>query len=140
VWDHREAIEDFSELRLSFSTIALHPEGEPRTDGWIQLETSVKGLDLTRYVDGKKAIILHTNVEPGNYDGIWFTIERVAGTLKNGEQVDVAVVMEPVALNFLVTDGRATRLGLDLVVMDLSDHPGSGYELQIREAVVMKSP
>src|SRR5262245_649539 len=41
VRDHREAIGDFRELWLTISAIAIHPIGQPRTEGWIELKPSV---------------------------------------------------------------------------------------------------
>src|SRR5687768_12432200 len=56
VRDHREAIDDFSELWLTFSTVSIHPAGQPRSEGWIELEPAVQRLDLTQYVEGREAV------------------------------------------------------------------------------------
>lgn len=137
VWDHREAINDFSELRLTLSAVAVHPAGQRRTEGWIELELSVTELDLTQYVEGEKALIVQTTVMPGHYDAVWLTVDQVKATLKNGQPATLAILLEPVALDFRVDDGRITSLGFDLVVLDLSDHPGQGYELHVRESLDM---
>jgi hypothetical protein len=132
VYDHREAIGDFDELWLTISAVAIHPADQPRPAGWLELEPNVKELDLTRYVEGEQAVILQTNVETGLYNAVRLTVDRAAGPLKNGKQAGVEVKLDPVALDFWIRPNRPTILGLDLVVLDLSDHPDRGYELQIR--------
>lgn len=139
VWDHREAIGDFSELWLTISTVAIHQAGQPRTQGWVELEPSIQKLDLTQYINGRKAVLVQVPVEIGAYNAIHLTINQVSGTLIDGQLVDVKADLEPVALNFRIRDDQTTTLGLDLVVLDLSDHPTQGYTLQIREGVLIRT-
>lgn len=137
LWDHREAIEDFSELRLTISAVGIHPAGQSRTEGWITLKSSISELDLTQYVIGSEAVMVKTAVPAGRYNAVRLTVEQVAGTLTNGQQAAVDLALEPVALDFPVSSGSTTILGLDLVVFDVSDHAGGGYELHIREAILL---
>ena len=102
-----------------------------------ELALLVPELDLSQYVEGEKALIVQTAVTPGHYNAIRLTVGQVKGTLKNGQPAIVAILLEPVALDFRVDDGRITSLGFDLVVLDLSDHPGQGYELHVRESADM---
>tara|TARA_B100000315_G_scaffold218273_1_gene219449 strand:- start:228 stop:386 length:159 start_codon:yes stop_codon:yes gene_type:complete len=39
----------------------------------------------------------------------------------------------PVALRFVVSAERAVAATVDLIVQDMSDHPGRHYELRVRE-------
>src|SRR5262245_49596310 len=98
--DHREAIGDFRELWLTISAIGIHPVGQPRTEGWIELEPSVQNLDLTQYTEGQEAIIAQTTVETGSYNAIRLAVARASGTLTEGQSVEVKVSFETVALNF----------------------------------------
>jgi hypothetical protein len=139
VRDHREAIGDFSELWLTFSTVGIHPVGQPRSEGWIELEPTVQQLDLTQYVEGREAVIMQATVETGTYNAIRLSVDEVSGVSTNGQPVEVEVSLGAVALDFQVRDGRTTVLGLDLVVLDLSEHPGQGYELHLREVTVRQS-
>lgn len=132
VYDHREAIGDFDELWLTISAVAIHPADQPRTAGWLELEPNLNELDLTGYIEGQQAVILQTTVETGLYNAVRLTVDRAAGPLKEGDQAEVDVKVDPVALDFWIRPNRPTILGLDLVVLDLSDHPDQGYELQIR--------
>lgn len=138
VWDHREAIGDFNELRLTFSAIGIHPAGQPRAEGWLELEPSVQELDLTQYVEGPKAVIAQATVEAGVYDAVHLTVDQASGTLLDGQQIDVEVSFDPVALDFRVRGGQTTVLGLDLLVLDVTEHSGLSYELHIREVMVIK--
>jgi hypothetical protein len=136
VRDHREAIGDFSELWLTFSSVDIHPTGQPRSEGWIEFEPSVQRLDLTQYVEGQEAVIVQTTPEIGIYNAVRLRVDQVSATLTNGQPAEVLVDFETVALDFRVQEGRTTVLSLDLVVLDLSDHAGQDYALQLREAVV----
>lgn len=136
VWDHREAIGDFRELRLTLSAVAIHPTGQPRGEGWIEWMPSIQELDLTQYVAGQEAVITQAPIEAGPYNAVRLTVDRASGTLIDGKPVEVNVNFNTVALDFQISGGRTTILGLDLVVLDLSDHADQGYELQLREAVI----
>ena len=136
VRDHREAIDDFSELWLTFSTVSIHPAGQPRSEGWIELKPAVQRLDLTQYVEGREVVIAEAVVEAGVYNAVRLTVDQATGTLTDGQPVEVEVSLGAVALDFQVRSSRTTVLGLDLMVLDLKDHPGQGYELHLREATV----
>jgi len=135
VHDHREAINDFGELWLTMSTVGIHPAGQPRTEGWIELKPSVQKLDLTQYLDGQEAVIAKAPVKAGSYNAVRLVVDEATGMLLDGQSVEVKVSFETAALDFQVRGGQITAVGLDLMVLDMSDHPDSGYELQLREAV-----
>lgn len=136
VGDHREAIGDFDELWLSFSAVGIHPAGQPRTEGWLELTASVQELDLTQYTEGRTLLITEAMVESGAYNAVRLPIDRATGILIDGRPVEVTVMSETAALDFQVRDGLTTVLALDLVVLDVSDHPGQDYELHLREATI----
>lgn len=136
VRDHREAIGDFSELWLTLSSVGIHPAGQTHNEGWIMLEPSVQTLDLTQYVDGQEVVIVQAAVETGFYNAVRLNVDRALGMLVDGQQVEVTIRSEIEALDFWVRDGQITTLTLDLVVLDLGDHPDRGYELHLREVTV----
>lgn len=138
VWDHREAIDDFSKLVLTISVIAIHSAEESRTEGWVELPTSVQELELTQLVGGVKETIVRSDIGTGVYDPVRLNLDQVTGILTNGEQAMVKNAFQPVALDFQIQHDETTVLGLDLVVLDMSDHPGQRYELHIREASVIQ--
>jgi hypothetical protein len=138
VRDHREAIRDFRELRLSLAAVAIHPAGRPRTEGWIEWPPAVRELDLTQYTTGAEAVIIQTPAEAGPYNAVRLTVTQASGTLADGQPAEVKISFETAALNFQIRPSQTTVLGLDLVVFDLSDHPSQGYELHLREAAVQE--
>ncbi|MBV7337929.1 DUF4382 domain-containing protein [Chloroflexi bacterium TSY] len=138
VWDHREAIDDFRTLGLTISVIAIHAAEESRTEGWVELPTSVQELELTQLVDGAKETIMQSDIDTGVYDAVRLNLDQITGILTNGEQATVKDAFQPVALDFQIRHNETTVLGVDLVVFDMSDHPGRGYELHIREASVIQ--
>lgn len=136
VWDHREAIDDFDKLWLTLSAIGIHPTGEPRTEGWLDFKPSVQKLDLTQYQDGQEVVIVQAAVQAGSYNAVRLIVDEAAGRLLDGQHVDVKVSFETSALDFRVRGSQTTIVGLDLTVLDMSDHPDdSGYELHLREAI-----
>lgn len=136
VRDHEEAIDNFSELWLTISAVGIHPAGQPRTEGWIEVVPSLQKLDLTEYVEGPEAIIVQATVETGAYDAVRLTVDRAAGTLIDGQQIEVEGSFDPVALDFWIKDGKTTILRVDLLVLDVSEHAGLSYQLHIREVTV----
>lgn len=134
--DHQEAIDHFNELWLTFSGLDIHPTGQPRTEGWIELEPSLRELDLTEYVEGPEAVIVQATVEAGAYNAVRLTVDQASGTLTDGQQTEVEVNLDPVALDFQIRGGQTTTLVLDIVVLDVSEHSGPRYELHIREVKV----
>ena len=138
VTDHREAIDDFDELWLTISAVGIHPARQSRAEGWIEFEPSLQKLDLTRYVDGREAMIAQTRVETGPYNAVRLIVTQASGALQDGQPVEVKVSFETAALDFQVRGDRTTILELDLMVLDISDHPGQGYELHLREATVSR--
>lgn len=137
--DHREAIEDFRALHVTIPGLAIHHAGAARDRGWLELQPIESRIDLTRYVGDRYFVLTQQPVPAGRYDGIRLTIERAEGVLKTGERVEVTVSLSPVALIFTARAEQPTVLLLDLVVVALSDEPGGGYELHIKEATVVNS-
>jgi hypothetical protein len=122
---------------LTISAVAIHPADQPRTSGWLELEPDLSKLDLTRYTEGEQVVILQTAVETGLYNAVRLSVDRATGSLKNGNQAEVEVKLDPVALDFWIRQNHPAIVGLDLVVLDLSDHPDQAYELQIRTGILI---
>ena len=134
VTDHREAIEDFSSLRVTISKVGIHPATAPRREGWIDLATSGESIDITKHLDGPGALLLRTGVAGGRYNGFRVEVSGSKGQLQNKEEAEVKFIESAVFLLFPVTSGKATIVTVDLYVVDMSDHPGGGYEMRVRGA------
>ena len=133
--DHREAIEDFAKLDLSIESVALSRRATLKfwTIGWQDFAPQTGTIDLTRYTGGKSASIVRAMVGAAAFDAIHLKLNRVQGVLKKDRSVTaVKNLITPVKLAFEVLPQGETIVVLDLVVMDLSDHPPRSYELSVR--------
>lgn len=134
VKDHREAIADFRRLELDISQIGIQGGLRPQASAWVLFAPSRRNVDLTQLVDGKYAILLTEDAPAARYRWIRFDLEQVEGVLKNGRRPHMKVFDDPVAYPFRIVSGKRTVLTIDLTVVDVTDHPGKGYELHIRDA------
>jgi hypothetical protein len=133
--DHREAIGDFSRFTLKLGTIGISSETGLafwRT-GWRELPPSVQAVDLTRYT-GKESVAVFTAViSTGSFDAIRLGIAGIeAISKKSGRPTSVKNSLTPIKLSFAIEPEHKTVIILDLVVVDMSDHPPRGYELGIK--------
>lgn len=136
ITDHREAIADFTRLPVTIAAVAVHPAGQPRREGWLRLLVPAPVVDLVE-ATREPALLLEAPVPPGVYDAVRLEMDRGRGTLRTGEEVAVTVPSRgTAAVAFRIRPGQATVLTLDLVVHDLTDHPGKRYEVAVRRATV----
>ena len=138
VWitDHREAIGDFTSLPVTIGAVAIHPAGQPRREGWLRLLVPAPVVDLVE-ATREPVLLLEAPVPPGVYDAVRLEMDRGRGTLKTGEEVAVTVPSRGTAAAAIrIQAGRTRVFTLDLVVHDLTDHPGQRYEVAVRRATV----
>jgi Domain of unknown function (DUF4382) len=135
VKDHREAIGDFSRLTLKLGKIAISPKAGLAVwqVGWRDLPPSLQTIDLTRYTGKESAIILRKSIDAGAFDGIQLKLDGIEGILKKTQRpASVKNTLAPIKLQFSIEPKGQTTIVLDLVVLDMSDHPPRGYELGIK--------
>lgn len=135
VKDHREAIGDFSSLNISVGELRLSARSGLMLwqSSWKRLPVSTAAIDLTKYVGKNSARLFRGRVEAGTYEGIDLKLQAVDGVLqKNRKPAQIKNLVGPVKLSFDVRSGGETLVILDLVVLDMSDHPPKAYELGVR--------
>ncbi len=136
VKDHRDAIDDFRSVELSFGKLRLSPDARLRSadPGWLELTPQLGRMDLTRYKDGTAAATVYRgSLRPRRFAAVDLQVAGIRGVLrKNGAPARVKNAVGPIRLDFELKAGRTTVVVLDLVLLDLSDHPGRGYELLIK--------
>lgn len=135
VKDHRDAIGDFAKLEIVLETILVSPRSGLRfwKARWKDLKPSVERVDLTRYSGNHAASIFKSDVASGSFEAIHPRIKEIAGMLKKDRSRSVVKnLVGPIKLDFSVKPREATLIVLDLTVMDMSDHPQRGYELQLQ--------
>ena len=136
VKDHRDAIDDFRGVDLLLGKLRLAPNARLRSSdpGWLELTPQLDRMDLTRYKDGKAAATVYRGaLAPGRFAAVDLQVAEIRGILvKSGAPGQVKNVVKPIRLAFEVKPGAITVVVLDLELLDLSDHPGRGYELFIK--------
>ncbi len=136
VKDHRNAIDDFRSVDLRLGKLRLAPHGRLRSSdpGWIELAPRLDRMELTRYKDGKAAATVYRGaLAPRRFAAVDLQLAEIRGILaKTGAPGQVKNAVKPIRLGFDVKPGVTTVVVLDLELLDLSDHPGRGYELLIK--------
>lgn len=133
--DHREAIGDFARLNVEIDTVRLHPKRllSLRQSDWLDLQPIVASVDLTQYTDKRTIAIWRGELPSGRFEALHLKLKRADGELKaSAETVPVADEAGPLRLPFDIRANDVTRVVVDLVVLDMSDHPNRGYEVHVR--------
>jgi hypothetical protein len=133
--DHRDAIGDFTRLDIRIDSIAVSPQSGLTLwqAAWKDLKPSPDAVDLTQYVGKKTLAVFRGAMEPGGFNGFHLKLRSIGGVLKKTKKsVPVKNSVGPVKVPFEVLAKGETVLVIDLTVMDMSDHPPRGYELEIQ--------
>jgi hypothetical protein len=135
VKDHREAIGDFVKLEISVDSLRVSPKAGFKfwQVGWKDLNPSGERIDLTQFTGNRAATVFKGEVGSGSFDALHLNIREIEGILKKDRRpVEVKNAVGPIRLLFSIQEKEETLIVLDLVVLDLRDHPPKGYELHIR--------
>lgn len=136
VKDHRDAIDDFRGVDLLLGKLRLAPDARLRSSdpGWLELTPQLDRMDLTRYKDGRAAATVYRGVlAPRRFAAVDLQVAEIRATLaKTGAPGKVKNAVKPIRLGFEIKPGATTVVVLDLELLDLSDHPGRGYELLVK--------
>lgn len=133
--DHREAIGDFTRLDVDIDTVRVHPRRllSLRQTDWLDLSPAVVSVDLTQYTEKRTIAVWRGELPSGRFEAVHLKLKNAAGELKeSAELVSVADEARPIRLPFDVRANDVTRIVVDLVVLDMSDHPKRGYEVHVR--------
>jgi hypothetical protein len=133
--DHREAIGDFAQLKLTVGELLISPKPGLKfwQSGWKSLPAAPEVIDLTQYVGKNSARIFRGNINSGSFDAIHLKLKEVSGLLKKGQRsTKIKNTVGPIKLSFEIRPQGETMIVLDLVVLDMSDHPPQGYELGLK--------
>jgi hypothetical protein len=133
--DHRDAIGDFSQLKIVVDKFSLSPAAGLKfwRVGWYDLTPTFDSVDLTQYIGKKSARIYRGALDVGRFDAFHLKIKTIEGVLKkNRRAAPVKNSLAPVMLGFEVRSQTETLMIIDLAVTDFSDHPPRGYELGLR--------
>ena len=122
ITDHREAIDDFTELVVTVDGARLHRRGARSDEGWLSITVDPQEIDLTRYKDGATVELVREQVPVGRYDAAEILASGARGVVQGGDRVGVPLELTPVRTDVRVRADRVTQVTFDLVVHDLRDH------------------
>jgi hypothetical protein len=135
VKDHREAIGDFSRFTIKLKAIAISPKTGLAfwKTSWRELTPTMQSVDLTKFTGAQSAPVFAGNIDAAAFDAIRVDIAAIdAIKKKDKRQAAVKNLLSPIKLPGVVEPGGKTVIIIDLVVLDMSDHPPRGYELAIK--------
>jgi hypothetical protein len=133
--DHREAIGDFSQLTLTFGELLISPKPGLKfwQSGWKGLAAAREAIDLTKYVGKSSVRIFRGSLNTGAFDAIHLKLKEISGLLKKGQRnTKIKNTVGPIKFSFEIRPQGETTIVLDLVVLDMSDHPPRDYELAVK--------
>lgn len=139
--DHREAIGDFSKLEIFVDSLRVKRKSRMtfQQSGWTELKPVAEKVDLTRAIAPRSITIFKGEVSDGAVEGLHLKLKKITGVLKKkNAPAAVKDVVEPIQLAFSLASKDQTLIVLDLVVLDVTDHPPAGYEVHIKGYEVYK--
>jgi hypothetical protein len=130
--DHRDAIGDFTSVKIAIQSIRLSPKVGVKfwQLGWSDLNPDVERIDLTQHVGQSAATIYKGDIATASFEALDLKLRGIDSVLKDSAPVSISNKLTPVALSFTVNPGDVVTIVLDLTVMDMSDHRPQAYELQ----------
>lgn len=137
ITDHRAAIDDFRDLEVTLDSLALHPRGRPRSEGWVVIPMT-GSFDMKQLALGGTVEMGVAHAASGWYDAIELRLQPVHGVVaaEPPVSVDVAKDLGVQARHIRIGTDEALTLTFDLKVLDLRDHSGEGYALVLNDLVV----
>ena len=100
---------------ITLRDAALHPQGQPRDDGWVKLELTTPTFNLTH----EAVLVAEGPIPPGRYDRVRVEVADVYGEL-GGQRVAVRNIVEPIYLAYPLHSGPAD-LSFELIVLPLNN-------------------
>ena len=101
--DHREAIDDFSQLILTVGELLIGPKPGLMfwQSGWKGLAPARESIDLTKYVGENSVRIFRGSLNPGAFDAIHLKLKEVSGLLRKGQRsIKIKNTVGPIKLSF----------------------------------------
>lgn len=137
VTDHQAGIEDFLKLDVKLESLAIHPKGAGRREGWIELNSDFQLIDIVPLKNGRYVSVGTFEVPLGIYDAVRIKFEHVSGDLKSNRPPDLSAKNTTVATTFDLSEstitGEQPALVLDLYVESQTDHEPDLYEVKVKE-------
>jgi len=133
VTDHQAGIEDFRELGVRLRYVAIHPESEPRHEGWIELSQEFVLIDIVPLKDGRYVSTGVFTLPTGKYNALKVEFSSLEGVLHNNMLPDLSGEDTTVAASLEVFADTPLVLTVDLYVESQTDHKPNLYVVKVRE-------
>lgn len=134
VTDHRAGIEDFREVSIQVSVLALHRAGRARREGWITVLRGSRPVDIVPLKDGKWQSVGIVRVPTGRYDAVRVVPAVREARRKDGAPASVGTSAGTVMFHdeLEIKRGTVLPLLLDFYVEDQTDHAPPRHALKLR--------
>lgn len=132
VTDHRAGVGDFTAFQVELAKVSLHPRGQPRRQGWVEVIWRAPAVDIVPLKDGRWATVGQGSVAAARYDAVRVRFGNVRGVLKHGGLAEVLPLRSTVAVDLTVEPGTTRVVLIDLYVEDQTDHPSGRYALKVQ--------
>lgn len=133
VTDHQAGIEDFRSLGVRLKSIGIHPKGESRRQGWINLNNEFSSIDIVPLKNGRYVKAGTFDVPMGIYDAVKVQFENVDGELLSNRVPRLSADDTIVATNIDLSAKTQVAVVLDLYVESLTDHEPDLYIVKVKE-------
>lgn len=133
VTDHKPAIDQFRSLDVTLESVALHQQGKGRRQGWVEIASQSRPIDIVPLKDGLFQSLAQQAVPEGRYDAVRVRFTKAAGLLKTGEEPVMSAPQAIVAMTIVIKGRANPPLVLDLYAEDQTEHDPPLYVVKIKE-------
>ncbi len=128
--DHRA---DLDRVIVTLHDAAFHPAGQPRDEGWVELELTTPTFELgAGGRDGQ--LVARGKLPPGMYDRVRVEVADVVGE-RQGQRVAVRNIVEPIYLPRPLAGGPAD-VRIEFIVLPLSPGSAEPYAVYVKGVTI----
>ena len=128
VADGSEGVAGLDRVVITVHDAAIHPQGRPRDDGWIELDLVTSSFELGAGGPGG-VLVGRGSIPPGPYDRVRVEVAEAYGE-RNGQRIPIRNIVEPIYLAKPLAGGPA-EVQLQFIVLPLlrpdSEEPFAVY-------------
>lgn len=132
VTDHRAGIGDFTVFRVELAEVSLHPRGQPRGQGWVEVIRHAAAVDIVPLKDGRWAMVGQGSVAAARYDAVRVRFGAIRGVLRHGGLAEALPFGSTIAVDLTIELGTTRVVLIDLYVEDQADHASGRYALKVQ--------
>ncbi len=122
------------QILVAPATLHFHVRGTPRAaawrgealspGSWVTMQAEEAALDLTT-LEGRAGPLAHGLLPSAQYDHVFLQFVWIKALDSAGQEIPIADIVEPIALDLRLHQLAGARIQIDLVVMDAWPEPDS---------------